>query len=118
MAKSAAALFPYQRGINQKCIPLVLVLGNPLFLHYNKLGHKDNEQLRRDPSLGKSPHPSPFIPIFRPLLRCIRSLDKVCNYKGPPAPPMRGPAVVGIPGICPGTSPDRIPVGIPWIFSI
>src|SRR3989304_4231364 len=97
MAKSAAALSYYQRGINKKCIPLVLVLGNPLFLHYSKLGHKDDEQLRRDPALGESPHPSPLIPLFRPLLRGIRSLNKVCNCKDSPAPPVCGPVVVGIP---------------------
>src|SRR3972149_2835816 len=113
MDRPAAILFPYQRGINKKCIPLVLVLGNPLFFHNNKLGHKDNEQLRRDPALGEPPDPFPLIPLFRPLLRSIWPPDKVCHYKDPTPPPMRSPVVVGIPGIRPGVSPDRISMGIP-----
>ena len=118
MAKPAAALSYYQRGISKKYIPLVLVFGNPLFLYYNKLGHKDDEQLRRDPALGESPHPPSFIPLFRPLLWRIRSPDQVCHYKDPLSPPMRSPNLVGVFGICPDASPDRIPVGVPWIFSI
>src|SRR3972149_4822511 len=50
------------------------------------------------PLWGNSPLLFLFLPLFRPLLWRIRPPAQLSNYKAPPAPPVRGPHVVGIPG--------------------